>query len=141
MSPHAAPVPRFVGAGTCTLAARLAQAPGTILVAQDHRMVALYPLELRSVAHDARLTPRLRAAMGPHLAALLRTGLSVALDWPANMRASRDWMRGIIEAAGCAHRYVLHVPVEVCLEPLAMCSAGGRHEYVVGREEFDAISG
>ncbi|MBP2497615.1 putative kinase [Methylobacterium sp. PvP062] len=40
--------------------------------------------------------------------ALLRLGLSVVLDFPANTVASRARMRTLFEAAGVAHR--LHVP-------------------------------
>lgn len=78
-----------VAAAKSTLAARLAEAPSTVVVAQDPWMAALYPEELRLIADYVRLVPRLMAAMGPHLVGLLRAGLSVVLDWPANTRASR----------------------------------------------------
>jgi predicted kinase len=126
-----------VAAGKSTLAAELARAPGTLLIAQDAWLAALYPEELRTIADYARLIPRLRAAMGPHVSGLLRAGLSVVLDWPANTRTSRAWMRGIFEAAGAAHRlHWLDVPDELCLARLAARNAGGLHEYQVSPEEF-----
>jgi len=130
-----------VAAGKSTLAARLAKAPSTVVVAQDPWMSALYPEELRSIADYVRLAPRLRAAMGPHLVCLLRAGLSVVLDWPANTRASRAWMRGVFEAAGTAHRlHVLDVPDEVCLARLSARNAGGLHEYQVTEAEFAELA-
>lgn len=130
-----------VAAGKSTLAARLAEAPSTILIAQDPWMAALYPEELRSIADYVRLVPRLRAAMGPHIAALLRAGLSVVLDWPANTRASRAWMRSIFEAAASAHQlHVLDVPDEVCLARLSARNAKGLHEYQVSEAEFTELT-
>jgi predicted kinase len=130
-----------IAAGKSTLSARLGAAPSTIVIAQDEWMARLWPDELRTVADYARLVPRLRAAMGPHVVALLRSGLSVVLDWPANTVVSRRWMRGIFEAAGSAHRlHVLDVPDEVCLARLQARNASGLHEYSVSREEFAEIT-
>lgn len=130
-----------VAAGKSTLAARLGEAPATIVVAQDAWMAVLYPEELRSIADYVRLVPRLRTAMGPHVSDLLRNGLSVVLDWPANTRASRSWMRGIFEAANSAHRlHVLDVPDEVCLARLSARNARGLHEYQVSEAEFAELA-
>ena len=94
-----------IAAGKSTLSARLGSVPTTIVVVQDHWMANLWPDEIRSVADYGRMVARLRAAMGPHVVELLRSGLSVVLDWPANTVASRRWMRGIFEAAGAAHAF------------------------------------
>ncbi len=128
-------------AGKSTLSARLAEAPHTILVAQDPWMAALYPDELRTVADYARLVPRLRRAIAPHLVALLRLGVSVVLDWPANTVASRAWMREIAEAAGAAPQlHLLATPDEVCLARLQARNADGRHEFTVSPAEFEELA-
>jgi predicted kinase len=130
-----------VAAGKSTLCARLAQSPTTITVNQDVWMSRLYPDELRTIADYIRLVPRLRAAMGDHLSDLLRAGLSVVLDWPANTVASRRWMRGIFEAVGAAHQlHVLDVPDEVCKQRLIARNASGAHEYTVSAAQFDELS-
>lgn len=130
-----------VAAGKSTLAARLAAAPGTIIIAQDSWRATLCPQEVRSHAAYRRLIPRLRATMGPHAAALLRVGLSVVLDWPANTVASRAWVRGIFEAAGAGHRlHVLDVPDALCLARLMARNAAGTHAYRVNREEFETLA-
>jgi predicted kinase len=126
-----------IAAGKSTLSARLGEVPATIVIAQDHWMPKLWPDELRSVADYGRMVARLRAAMGPHVAELLRSGLSVVLDWPANTVTSRRWMRGIFEAAGSAHRlHVLDVPDEVCLARLQARNASGQHDCIVSEAEF-----
>jgi predicted kinase len=130
-----------IGSGKSTLAATLAQAPHTVLVSQDKWMAALYPNELKTIEDYKRLVPRFYAIMGPHLTDLLRSGLSVVLDFPANTVANRAWMRGIFEAAGAGHRlHVLDPPDEVCWARLQARNAAGQHEYQVSREEFEAFT-
>lgn len=126
-----------IAAGKSTLATRLGEAPATIVIVQDHWLARLWPGELHSVADYGRVVVRLRDAMGPHVVTLLRSSLSVVLDWPANTVTSRRWMRGIFEAAGALHRlHLLDVPDEVCLARLRERNAGGRHDYVVSEVEF-----
>lgn len=126
-----------IAAGKSTLAARLGEAPATIVIVQDHWLARLWPGELHSVADYGRVVVRLRAALGPHVVGLLRSGLSVVLDWPANTVTSRHWMRGMFEAAGAMHRlHVLDAPDELCLARLRERNANGRHDYVVSEAEF-----
>jgi predicted kinase len=128
------------GAGKSTLAGRLAEKPGTILIAQDPWMATLYP-EMRTVDDYLRHVPRLRAAMGPHVAALLRAGLSVVLDWPANTVESRAWMRGAAEAAGALHRlHWLDLSDGECFARAEARNREGRHPYRMTRAQFDEIT-
>lgn len=127
-------------AGKSTLAARLARAPATVLIAQDRWMARLYP-DLKTVDDHLRTVPRLRDAMDGHIADLLRAGVSVVLDWPANTKATRRWMRGIFESAGAEHRlHYLEAPNEVCLQRLHTRNAAGGHEYTLNPEEFEALT-
>ncbi len=129
-----------IGSGKSTLAAQLAQAPATVLIAQDHWMATLYP-DLKTIEDYAILVPRLRQAIRPHLVALLRCGLSLVLDFPANTVAGRQWLRGIFEEADAGHvLHVLETPDEICLQRLARRNAEGSHEYKIGRAEFDQFS-
>jgi predicted kinase len=76
-----------IAAGKSTLARRLAARPGTLLVSQDHWMSNLFSEdELKTIDDFTRLSVRLRAAMAPHVVDILRQGLSVVLDFPANTR-------------------------------------------------------
>ena len=100
-------------------------------------MAALYPDELRTIPDYVRLVPRLRAAMGPHVAEILRAGLSVVLDWPANTIATRRWMKGIFQAAGADHKlHWLDVPNAVCLARLRARNAAGAHEFTLTEAQF-----
>jgi hypothetical protein len=82
-----------------------------LLISEDHWTSSLFADELRTIEDYGRLSARLRAAMGPHVVDILKQGLSVVLDFPANTVRSRDWMRSLISQAGAAHElHLLDVP-------------------------------
>ena len=79
--------------------------------------------------------------MAPHLVDLLRAGLSLVLDWPANTVASRRWMRDVAEASGVsAQLHWLDVPDRQCLARLDARNAGGAHEFNVTHGEFAELA-
>lgn len=126
-----------IASGKSTLCRQLGQAPATIVIAQDHWMSKLYPAELTTLADYIRLIPRLRAAMEPHVIDLLRLGVSVVLDWPANTVASRAWMRSLADLAGVDHQlHILDVPDAVCIARLRLRNQAGQHEFTVSETEF-----
>jgi predicted kinase len=130
-----------IAAGKSTLARRLGGAPGTVLIAEDAWLSRLYGDELRTVADYARYSRRLREPMGDHVAALLRAGLSVVLDFPANTVAVRQWMHAIAERAGVRGTlHFLDVPDDVCRARLKSRNAAGTHEYAATDAEFDEIT-
>jgi predicted kinase len=129
-----------IAAGKSTLCASLAGQPGTILISQDQWLSRLYPDELRSIPDMIEYSARLRHAMGGHVADLLRAGLSVVLDFPANRIDWRRWMLDVAEEAGAPHiLHFLDLPDEVCRARLRARNAGGAHEYVVSDAEFEII--
>jgi len=130
-----------IGAGKSTFTTKLGERPGRVVVHEDPLLAALYPGEQKDLADYVRNAGRLRTAIGPHLVQLLRSGLSLVLDFPANTRASRAWMRELAETAGCKHElHFLDVPDEVCRARLHRRNAEGSHEYVVSDEEFDLFT-
>jgi AAA domain len=100
---------------------------------------------LRRTAHGGRVRPQCPPSArgdGGHIEDLLRAGLSVVLDFPANTVANRQWMRGLFEKAGAAHRlHVIDVPDAVCKARLLQRNAAGTHEFTVSDAEFDEITG
>ncbi|QDO97855.1 ATP-binding protein [Ferrovibrio terrae] len=130
-----------IAAGKSTLSAELGAAPGTVTLAEDAWLAQLYPGEILTVADYVRCAARLREAVTPHVESLLRAGLSVVLDFPANTRANRAWMRGIIDRTGAKHRlYWLDVPDEVCRARLRQRNAAGMHDFAASDAEYDAIT-
>jgi predicted kinase len=130
-----------IAAGKSSLAAQLGAAPMTVIVSEDKWMSPLFGDEMKEVADYVRLSARLRAAMAPHLADLLKAGMSVVLDYPANTLANRAWMKGIADEAGAAHRlHWLDVPDSVCKARMRARNAAGDHEFAPTDEQFDLIT-
>lgn len=130
-----------IAAGKSTLTSSLEKESNTVLVKEDHWLARLYPGEQNSLADYVRNSTRFRDAMTAHLVDLLRSGLSVVLDFPANTPTSRAWMRSLFEQAGCAHQlHFLDVPDEVCKARLHQRNTSGTHEFNVSDEDFDVFT-
>lgn len=130
-----------IAAGKSTLAAQLAADTGAVLIAEDVLLSALYGDQMSSPRDYVRYAGRLRAAMGPHIAAVLRSGTSVILDFQANTVESRTWMRGILDASGAQNQlHVLDPPDETCLERLRSRNATGEHPFTVTDAQFHQIN-
>ena len=130
-----------IAAGKSSLAAQLGAAPLTVIISEDKWMAPLFGDELKEVADYVRLAPRLRAAMAPHVVDLLKAGMSVVLDYPANTLANRAWMKGIADAAGVPHRlHWLDVPDAVCKARMRARNAAGDHEFAPTDDHFDLIT-
>ena len=63
-------------AGKSTLAGRLAEGPGVVVLSEDHFLARLYPGEIETLGDYVRCAERLRDAVGPHVQSLLRAGVS-----------------------------------------------------------------
>jgi predicted kinase len=130
-----------VAAGKSTLAAQLGRGPRTVVVSEDQWLARLYAGEINSFDDYVRCSAKLRAAIAPHLVALLKAGVSVVLDFHANTVRSRAWMRGLFEEAGAAHQlHFLDLPDEVCRARLRARNASGAHEFRASDEEFDLVT-
>lgn len=126
-----------IASGKSTLAARLAEAPGHVLIAEDAWLAHLFGAEMKTGADYLTCSARLRAAIESHVVALLGAGLSVVLDFPANTPVQRDWMRGLFQAAGAAHQmHVLDLADDICLARLAARNAAGTHAFAVTAAQF-----
>ena len=126
-----------IGAGKSTLARKLAQQPATLLISEDHWTSHLFADRLKTIDDYRLLSARLRAAMAPHIVAILGLGLSVVLDFPANTPTQRAWMRGLIDEAKVAHElHLLDMPDALCLERLRRRNASGEHPFQVTDEQF-----
>ena len=130
-----------IAAGKSTLARTLAAQPATLLISEDHWTSTLFGEDLKTIDDYTRYSARLRAAMAPHIVAILRQGLSVVLDFPANTVRNRAWMRSIIDEAGVPHElHVLDLPDEVCKQRLRQRNASGAHPFEVSDAEYEQFT-
>lgn len=130
-----------IAAGKSTLAAELGRRSRTIVISEDDWLARLYADQMSTVTDYVRCSSRLRDAMAPHLVDVLRTGTSIVLDFPANTRALRAWMRSVFERAEAAHQlHYLDVPDEVCKGRLRARNRAGSHQFAASDAEFDVIT-
>lgn len=130
-----------IAAGKSTLARHLAARPLALLISEDHWTSNLFADDLKTIDDYGRFSARLRAAMGPHIVDILRRGLSVVLDFPANTVSNRNWMRSLITEANVAHElHLLDVPDTVCRRRLQERNAGGEHPFQVSDAEYDLFT-
>lgn len=130
-----------VASGKSTLTKTLGCAPGTVVLVEDEWLVALFAEEMASISDYVRCAARLEAAMGPHVVSLLRSGVSVVLDFQANTLARRAWMRSLFEASQAAHvLHFLDTPDAVCKARLRARNAGGGHPFSVTDAQFEQLS-
>ncbi|MEM8794260.1 MAG: ATP-binding protein [Pseudomonadota bacterium] len=130
-----------IASGKSTLAGRLSEADGTILIAEDDWLAALFADQLVALKDYVRYSAKLRAIMGPHVASLLNAGVSVVLDFPANTLEQRAWMRAILDQTNAAHKlHVLDVPDALCLKRLHERNARGDHSFAATEQEFHTVS-
>lgn len=103
-----------IAAGKTTLARKLAAQHGAVLLCEDEWLVRL-EAEIETFDDFRKHARRLRDAIGPHVVELLRLGVAVVLDFPANTVNDRAWLRALFEAANAAHElHVLEAPVDLC---------------------------
>lgn len=108
------------GAGKSTLAQSVAATEGAVLISEDVWLARLYGDQMHTFDDYRRCSLRLRTVVEPLAVDLLRGGRSVVLDFPANTRASRTWLRGVVAQSGADH--VLHfidTGDAACLERIA----------------------
>ncbi|KIC39460.1 AAA family ATPase [Leisingera sp. ANG-M7] len=130
-----------IAAGKSTLAKRLASGSGTVLLAEDKWLNALFSNEMTSALDYVRCSSKLRSIMGSHVSSLLNAGISVVLDFPANTIETRSWMRSILEETSASHQlHVLCPPDDLCLQRLRERNARGDHPFAATEEQFRRFS-
>lgn len=130
-----------IASGKSTLSAKLGSSPGTVIVSEDHWLAALFADEMQSIADYVQCSSKLRSAMKPHLVLLLKAGLSVVLDFPANTPTNREWMMSIIKESGASNRlHYLKVSDEVCKSRLRVRNAEGVHDFAASDQQFEIIT-
>ncbi len=130
-----------IAAGKSTLARSLAARPSTLLISEDHWTSHLFSEGLKTIDDYSLYSARLRAAMGPHVVDILRQGLSVVLDFPANTVSYRGWMRTLFTQANVAHElHLLDVPDAICKLRLRERNAGGAHPFQVSDTEYELFT-
>lgn len=131
-----------IAAGKTTQARRLAQEERGILVSEDLWLSRMYPEGRLDQPRYIRHSTSLRAALGPHVIELLRSGVTVVFDFAGNVPPDRAWVRALADVAQADH--VLHyikVSDAACKERLRQRNKDAPEgSQPTTDEEFDAIT-
>ena len=131
-----------MAAGKSTKAAELVVSRSAVLFAEDAWLSELYPGQILSVDDYVKYSSLIKPVVKPLVQSLLRKGLKVVMDFPANTPGQRAWLRSIFEEVGADHELIyLDVSDELCLENLAKRRAEQPDRAATDTEEmFRAIS-
>ncbi|NOC85178.1 MULTISPECIES: AAA family ATPase [Ruegeria] len=130
-----------IASGKSTLAARLAKSDGAVLISEDEWLSALFGDQMKSLQDYVDCALKLRLVMGPHVAALLKAGVSAVLDFPANTIENRAWMRDLLEDTAAKHHlHFLDVSDEVCLHRLHKRNREGAHAFAATEDQYRRIA-
>jgi predicted kinase len=131
-----------IASGKSTLAKSLASEGSTVLLSEDHWLSRLYPEQIKSVTDYVRLARQIREVLGPLVIDVLRAGVTVVLDFPANTPQDRQWLRDLADAADVPHRvHYIEVDDDTCRDRLHLRNDLGEHEFAATDAEFDLITG
>jgi len=129
-----------MGAGKSTLAKQMAGSRSAILLSEDELLRQLYPRQVVDLASYVSLSGRIKLALTEHICELLRQGMSVILDFPANTTGQRAWFRQLIEKSGSAHQlHYLVVPNETCKRQIAQRRESHPEDTLQDEATFDAL--
>lgn len=130
-----------IASGKSTLAKTLGAEGSTVLLSEDDWLSRLYPEQIKSVADYVRLARQIREVIGPLVIDVLRAGVTVVLDFPANTPHDRQWLRELADAAQVSHcLHYIEVDDETCRNRLHLRNNRGEHEFAATDAEFDLIT-
>lgn len=129
-----------MGAGKSTLAKALAVSHAAVLLSEDELLRRLYPKEVVDLTAYVALSGRIKLALTDHVCELLRHGVPVVLDFPANTTGQRAWFRQLIEQSGAPHRlHYLVASNDTCKRQLKQRRAGNPDDTLQDEATFDAL--
>lgn len=95
-----------MASGKSTFARRHATTLDLIYLGEDELLANLYPGEITDLSSYIEKSEKLKAAMKGVIVQLLRNGVSVILDFPANTVKQRHWLKSLAIESGAFH--ILH---------------------------------
>ncbi|MGJ7061191.1 AAA family ATPase [Morganella morganii] len=130
-----------IASGKSTLAQQLVRGQQAVLLSEDTWLAALYPGKITQLADYIEKSRLLKSVLELHLVTLLRQGVTLVLDFPANTPVQRRWLKGLAEQAGCSYCcHVLDVSDEECKRRLAARNLSGENPFTTSAEQFDLIT-
>ncbi|MCE2516358.1 MAG: ATP-binding protein [Alphaproteobacteria bacterium] len=106
-----------MGAGKTTLARKMVKEKQGILISEDDLLSTFYPNKISTVHDYKKHSDLIKPVVENLVQQLLEKGLTVILDFPANTRNQRHWLKSISDGVDAPHIcFVLDVADDVCLQ-------------------------
>lgn len=122
-----------MGAGKSTLSQEIANSMQAILLSEDEWLEAVYPDEIKTFEDYINYSSRLKPLLKNHVQNILKCGISVVMDFPANTLKQREWFKGIYSECDMPHRLIyLKASDQLCLNQIKQ-----RSESMPERANFD----
>jgi len=108
-----------MGAGKTTKSLQLAQELNAVLISEDDWLASLYPNEIKNFNEYLHFSMRLKPLVKAHVQNILKTGVSVILDFPGNTRIQRAWFIEVCSQVDAPHKlFYLKASDDQCLRHL-----------------------
>lgn len=122
-----------MSSGKSTKAVELRDKMGAILISEDDWLSKLYAEEITSFQDYINYSSRLKPIIKEHVQSILENGVSVVMDFPANTKNQRKWLKEIFYEKSYPHKLIyLEADDEICLNRLKY-----RRESQPERANFD----
>ena len=122
-----------MGAGKSTKALDMAREINAILMSEDDWLGKLYPEEINNFNDYIKYSSRLKPLIKTLVQNILKSRISVVMDFPGNTRKQRTWFKEIISELNIPHRLIyLDADDQLCLKRIAR-----RRKAHPEREKFD----
>ena len=126
-----------MGAGKSTLAKKLTYENDAILISEDDLLLKLYAGKVKSVTDYKYYSDTLKPVIYEMSQQILKKGVNVVLDFPANTESQRKWLLSISDEVNSKHTcYFVDRSDDVCLKQIL--KRGNPHTDTV--EMFHAIT-
>lgn len=108
-----------MGAGKSTRAKVLAKQHNALLLSEDDWLAAHYP-DIETFEDYLRYAQRIKPFVRDLVMNMLKNGVSVVMDFPANTQRQRRWFLDLAQDANCDHElHYLNRSDQHCLKQLA----------------------
>jgi predicted kinase len=106
-----------MGSGKSTLSRKMSEELNAILLSEDEWLSTIYPEEIQNFDDYIKYSRRLKPLLKTHVRNILKAGLSVVMDFPANTINQRVWFKEIFLFENIPHKLIyLDVDDKTCLE-------------------------
>ncbi len=109
-----------MGAGKSTKSKSLAAENSAILISEDDWLSAHYPGQIQTFDDYIKYSILIKPFVKRHVQNLLKLGVNVVMDFPANTVKQRAWFTALCHEANCEHQlWYLDLSDEQCLSQIA----------------------